>query len=283
MPLAKTLVTLDGSDRDACALTTAIRAAKPFNGHVAALFAHLDPADVPIAGVPLPPDVMGDIIEGNTRLIRGTTKRIHNTIAAICATEGARAVPAPCRGETVTVSFHEAIGYPPTLTEAAALLSDLIVCMPCAGSSREFEIAVDLVLTARRPVLLAAEPPPAYRKIMIAWNNTIPAAHSVSAAMPFLEKADAIELVCLQQTRVPDFGTGAVTAYLKAHGLGCSEIHLRILDNVVHRSLAQFASEKKADLLVLGGFSHSRVRETFFGGVTNEFLRNPPLPVLLAH
>lgn len=283
MSLAKILVTLDGSDRDASALTTAIRAAKPFKGHVAAFFAHTDPADIPIASAPLSPDVMHEIIEGNTRLFRDVTKRIQNTIAAICAAEHSRAVPALCRSETVTVSFHKAIGYPPGLTEAAALLSDLVVCTPCAGSSREFEIVVDLVLTARRPVLLAAEPPSAFRKIMIGWNNTIPAAHSVSAAMPFLEKADAIELVCLQQTRVPDFGTGAVTAYLKAHGLGCSEIHLRILDNVVHRSLAQFASEKKADLLVLGGFSHSRVRETFFGGVTNEFLRNPPLPVLLAH
>jgi nucleotide-binding universal stress UspA family protein len=132
-------------------------------------------------------------------------------------------------------------------------------------------------------VLLATEPPQAFRKIMIGWNNTVSAAHSVSAAMPFLEKAEAIELVCLQQTRVPDFATDSVTDYLKAHGLTCSEVHLRILDSVVHRSLAQFASEKKADLLVLGGFSHNRVRETLFGGVTNEFLRNPPLPVLLVH
>ena len=284
MPLAKILVSLDGSDRDTCALTTAVRAAKPFAAHVAALFAHADAAEgLPSFGMPLPPDVMGALIDGNIKLSQAVAKQMQETIARVCKDEGARAVSVPCRDERVTISFHEAIGYPPRQIEKEALLSDLAVCAPWAGLSGEFEIAIDLILHGRRPVLLAAKPPQQFRKIMIGWNNTVPAAHGVCAAMPFLEKADSIELVCLQQSRAPDFGTGAVTAYLKAHGLECSEVHLRILDSVVYRSLAQFACEKRADLLVLGGFSHSRVRETLFGGVTNEFLRDPPLPVLLAH
>jgi len=280
--IGKVLVILDGSDRDACALTTAIRAAKPFNAHVMGLFAHADPA-LPVLRVPLPPDVMGAVIDGNAKAFRVTAKRIHDTMAQVCHAEGARLVAEPCRGETVTVSFREAIGNPPHVVETAALLSDLAVCAPCAGSPQEFEIALDLVLAARRPVLLAAKPSQAFRKVMIGWDNTVTAAHGVCAAMPFLEKADIIELVCLQQSRAPDFGTDAVTAYLKAHGLICSEVHLRILDSVIHRSLAQFACERHADLLVIGGFGHGRVRETLLGGVTNEFLRNPPLPILLAH
>lgn len=284
MSFAKILVPAEGSDRDACALTTAIRAAKPFNAHVVALYAHPDPAEaLPIIGVPLTAEAMSAVIDGNTKVFRTAAKRIQDTIAQTCKAEGARAAAAPIREDAVTISFREVIGYPPRAIQAAAALSDLAVCAPCAGSPGGFETAIDLILTERRPVLLAVEPPRAFRKIMIGWNNSVPAAHAISAAMPFLEKAEIIELVCLQRPGAPDFGTDNVTAYLKAHGMNCSEVHLRILGTALHTSLAKFACENRADLLVIGGFSHSRVRETLFGGVTNEFLRNPPLPVLLSH
>ena len=284
MFLAKLLVVVDGSDRDACALTTAVRAAKPFNAHVMALFAHADPAEaMPLIGVPLSAEAMSAIVGGNMKIFRTATKRIQDTIAQVCRAEGAHAVSSPTREGTVTVSFREFVGYPPHVIGTAASLSDLTVMAPCAGSPKAFETALDLTLAERRPVLLAAKPPQAFRKIMIGWNNTAPAAHGISAAMPFLEKADVIEIVCLQPPGAADFNTDAVTAYLKAHGLVCSEVHLRILGSAVHMSLAKFAGEHRADLLVIGGFSHSRIRETFFGGVTNEFLHDPPLPVLLAH
>lgn len=284
MSLAKILVAVDGSDRDTCALTTAVRAAKPFGAHVVALFAHPDPAEaMPLIGVPLSAEAMGAIVGGNTKIFRTAAKRIHDAIAQICKAEDARAVAAPLREDSVTVSFREAVGYPPRVIGKAASFSDLTVMASCAGSPRSFETAIELTLSERRPVLLAAKPPQAFRKIMIGWNNTVPAAHGISAAMPFLEKAEVIELVCLQPPGAADFDTDAVTAYLKAHGVACSEVHLRILGSALHQSLAKFACENRADLLVIGGFSHSRVRETLLGGVTNQFLRDPPLPVLLAH
>ncbi|HSM96894.1 MAG TPA: universal stress protein [Rhizomicrobium sp.] len=284
MSLAKILIAVDGSERDACALMTAVRAAKLFNAHVAALFAHPDPAEVlPLIGVPLSAEAMGAIVGGNIKIFRAAADKIRETIAQVCRAEGARAVSTPVRKDAVTISFREAIGHPPHVIGAAASLSDLAVMAPCAESPKAFETALDLTLAQRRPVLLAASPPRAFRKIMIGWNNTAPAAHGISAAIPFLQKAEIIEIVCLQPPGGPDFNADPVTAYLKAYGLACSEVHLRVLGSALHRSLGKFASEHRADLLVIGGFSHSRVRETFFGGVTNEFLREPPLPVLLAH
>ena len=284
MSLAKILVAVDGSERDACALTTAVRAANLFNAHVAALFAHPDPAEVlPLIGVPLSAEAMGAIVGGNTKIFRTAAEHIRETIARACRAEGARAVSTPVRRDAVTVSFRESIGHPPHIIGVAASLSDLAVIAPCEGSPKAFETALDLTLAQRRPVLLAASPPQTFRKIMIGWNNTAPAAHGISAAMPFLQKAEIIEIVCLQPPGGPDFSADPVNAYLGAHGLACSEVHLRVLGSGLHRSLAKFAVEHRADLLVIGGFSHSRVRETLFGGVTNEFLRDPPLPVLLAH
>jgi nucleotide-binding universal stress UspA family protein len=284
MSLGKVLVPLDGSDQDSILLTTAIRAAKPFNAHVAVLFAHADPAEaLPIIGVPLTAEAMSAVIDGNRRIFRAKAKRIHDTIARACAAEGARLVAAPCRDETVTLSFREAAGYPPTVIGMSAALTDLVVCGPAGSAPGAFETAIDIVLHERRPILLAASPPSAFRKVMIGWNDTIPAAHGLLAAMPFLEKAEIIELVCLEQPSAPNFDTGHVCAYFKAHGIAFSELHLRILGSAQHVALAKFARDHRADLMVIGGFSHSRVRETLLGGVTSEILHEPPLPVLLAH
>lgn len=284
MSFAKILVPVDGSDRDACTLTTAVRAAKPFNAHVVALFAHPDPAEaLPIIGVPLTAEAMGAVIDGNTRIFRDKEKRIHDSIARIVVTEGIHPTAAPLRDEAVTISFHEAIGYPPDVISEAAMLADLTVCGPAQGSPDVFETAIDLVLAHHRPILLASCPPPAFRKVVIGWNNSRAAAHAVSAAMPLLEKADVVELICMEQAAGPSCDTDRVVSYLKAHGISPSEVHHGMWDTAPYNALSKLALDHNADLLVIGAFGHSRARETIFGGVTNEILARPPLPVLLAH
>jgi len=284
MSLGKILVPLDGSDHDEASLITAIRAARPFNAHVAVLFAHPDPAEaMPIVGVPLSGEAMSAVIDGNMRIFRTKAKRIHDMMARAGVAEGAHLADAPCHGDVVTISYREAVGYPPQVISSRAALADLVVCTPAEASSQAFETSIDLILQARRPVLLASSPPAAFRKVAIGWNESMAAAHAISAAMPFLEKADIVELICMEQAIGQSFDTGPVMAYLKAHGLLPSEVHLGNWDAPPHNMLAKLALEHNADLLVIGAFGHSRVRETLFGGVTNETLCRPPLPVLFAH
>lgn len=284
MSLGKILVLLDGSDQDEVSLTTALRAAKPFHAHVVALFAHPDPAEaMPIVGVPLNADAMSAVIDGNTRIYRAKAKRIHDAMARVGAAEGARLVDAPCRQNIVTLSYREATGYPPHVVSSAAALVDLVVCGPAKKSPQIFETSIDLILQQRRPVLLASSPPAAFRKIVIGWNGSAAATHALSAAMPLLEKADIVELICVEQAIGQSFDTEPAIAYLKARGISPSEVHLGRWDALPHDALTKLALEHNADLLVIGAFGHSRIRETFFGGITNETLCRPPLPVLLAH
>lgn len=284
MSLGKILVPLDGSDQDEISLTTAIRAARPFNAHVSVLFAHPDPAEaMPIIGVPLSAEAMSAVIDGNARIFRAKAKRIHDTMARVGAAERAHLVETPCRENAVTVSYREATGYPPHVISSSAALSDLVVCAPAEGAPQVFETAIDLILQSRRPVLLASSPPAAFQKVVIAWDDSTAVAKAVSAAMPFLEKAVIVELICVEQAAGRSFDTDPAIDYLKAHGLSPSEVHLGRWDPLPHNMLTKLALEHNADLLVMGAFGHSRVRETFFGGVTNETLYHPPLPVLLAH
>lgn len=284
MSLGKILVALDGSDQDDVSLVTAIRAAKPFNAHVVAFFAHPDPAEaMPIIGVPLNAEAMSAVIDGNTRIFRAKAKHIHDAMARASAAEGARLVDAPRRHDVVTLSYQETTGYPPHVVSSAAALADLIVCAPAAKAPQVFETSIDLILQRRRPILLASSPPPAFRKVVIGWDGSAAATRAISAAMPFLERADIVELICVEQALGQSFDTEPIIAYLKAHGIFPSEVHLGRWDPLPHNELAKLAIEHNADLLVIGAFGHSRIRETLFGGVTNETLCRPPLPVLLAH
>lgn len=284
MSLGKILVPLDGTDRDEVSLTTALRAAKPFNAHVVVLFAHPDPAEaMPIVGVPLNADAMSAVIDGNKRTFRATAKRIHDTMARVGAVEGARLVETPCRQSVVTLSYREVAGYPPQVISSSAALADLVVCAPAEKSPRSFETSIDLILQQRRPILLASSPPAAFRKVIIGWNGSAAATRALSAAMPFLEKSDIVELICVEQEIGHSFDTEPAIAYLKAHGISPSELHLEKWGALPPDALTKLALEHNADLLVIGAFGHSRIRETFFGGVTNETLCRPSLPVLLAH
>jgi len=284
MSLGRILVPLDGSERDQISLLTAVRAAKPFKAHVAVVFAHPDPAELwPVVGVPLSAEAMSAVIDGNLQIFHEQSAHIRSTMENIAAMEGARIVDGPCRGNTATLSYREMIGYPPETIGNAARLADLTVCGPAEGSPRLFETAIDIVLQNRRPVLMASHPPPAFRKVVIGCNGSIAAMNAISAAMPILEQADVVQLVCIEHALGPSVDTDPLIAYLRSHGISPSELHLGKWGTLSNDLLLKLAQEHNADLLVVGAFGHSRIGETIFGGVTNEILRRAPLPVLLAH
>ena len=284
MSLGKILVALNGATQDEVLLTTAVRAAKLFNAHVAVAFAHENPGEAASSmGVPLSAEAMSAIFDANVQIFRAMAERIRNTMTRVAASEGAIVVETPHRAAKVTLSFHESIGYPPEVIGNLAGLADLTVCGPARNSTTAFETDIDLILQHRRPVLVTSSVPAVFHKVAIGWNNTPAAARAISAAMPFLEKAKSVQLLCLEKATTEQFGTRAVAAYLNAHGIEPRELHLGSYDTASKDEISNLARGGGADLLVIGAFGHSRVSETIFGGVTNETLRRPFLPVLLAH
>jgi len=282
MTIAKILVPVDGSPCDEVALIGAIRTATPFCAHVSAVYAHLDPGKIAPPAVPLSAEAMTAILEGNAKVYRDSARQIREMIARISLSEDVVAEE-DRSSDRVTISFLEALGYPPELLGAMASLSDLLVSAACTQPAHRFDIAAAALLKGKCPVLITPKPLKEFRKIVIGWNNSVAAAHSLSAALPFLEKASTIELVCLVHDREPQVEIGRALSYLRTKGLEFSSIHMRQILGSTQHALGDFAVERHADLLVVGGFGHSRTAETLFGGVTNDLLFHPPLPVLLVH
>jgi nucleotide-binding universal stress UspA family protein len=281
MSIARILAPLNGTSQDAIAVASAIRAARPFNAHVSAVFAHPDPAEaIPFVGMPLTGDAVLAIIDGQTKLAMAAARSARATLLAVCKDEAAEFQSVPERRGTVTCSFRELVGRPAKVIAEAASLCDLAVS--CRHSPGALETILDVLLQAQRPVLLCSDvPDPLFERVTIGWNGGACAAHALLAAMPYLERAKSVEIVSIDHGHPADLSD--VESCLRLHGVLHSTARIETDRRPIPELLLERMKKTGADTLVIGGYGHSRARETLFGGVTIETLLHGGKPVFLMH
>jgi nucleotide-binding universal stress UspA family protein len=291
MSIARILVPVTGSPTDAIALSTAFAAAKPFSAHVAALFVHPDPREVisyVYSGVPVSPELIQGIIDGQRKLASEAQGTAQSILVAVAKDNAAKPVPAPLKIDAVTCSLQVRYGFIPHLIAEASRFSDLVVFKPFETDDRpEFTTAIVETLTrVKRPVLLAT--PKSREKfasrVVIGWDGHDAAIHAVTASLPYLERAASVEILTVESSAHATIaGASALKEYLALHGVEAAQRSVSRNGRSIGESLTEEAAQSGADLLVLGGFGHSHMRETLLGGVTLEILSRHALPVFLMH
>lgn len=152
------------------------------------------------------------------------------------------------------------------------------------------EIFAGLLFESGRPVLVI---PPRYpmpwppHRAVIAWRPTREAARAVHDAMPLLMRAQAIDVVVVDPEEGPsrygDVPGADIGTHLARHGLKVDVVTRARGSSTVATTLLRHAADRDAQLLVAGGFGHSRLREWVLGGTTSELMRAMHLPVLFSH
>jgi nucleotide-binding universal stress UspA family protein len=183
----------------------------------------------------------------------------------------------------------------PTLLGRDARTADLVIVgqpNPETGGADEALLAEAAFMDSGRPALVvpyadsqAATMPP--RRAMVAWDGSREAARAVHDALPLLRLAEEAIILIVDArdlgTRVGQQPGADVAAHLAHH-----EVRARVKPVQSGRTgigeliLAQ-AGEEGADLLVMGGYGHSRLREMLVGGVTRHLLEHTTVPVLFSH
>lgn len=287
MSIVKILVPVAGVARDRFALATAFAAAKPFSSHVVAMFVHPDPREqVPYGELPLSPDIVQDLIDTAADLEKATSKSARSTLASMAAEAGIRIVGTPQCAEAVTVSYEEIRGHLPRALDREARLCDLVVFPPIreTDDAEVQEAFVRTLTKVGRPVLLSAEhaPDEIGRRVAVAWDGSIACAHALTAALPYLERAEMVEVLSVQNGLPPTNGTDVV-AYLALRGVTCSQRTIPRGDASTAEALLDTAAHDGFDLLVAGGYGHSQIVESIFGGVTEHIVSHPRIPVFMMH
>lgn len=167
-----------------------------------------------------------------------------------------------------------------------------IMTRPSDGPGAELreEIIEGVLFHSGRPALIA---PPGWsgtglgKRVVVAWDASREATRALSEADDILEFAEAVTVVTVD-AKPKMFGHGDqpganIAAHLSRRGLPAEVRNVDSMGRSASLAILEEAQTLNADLVVMGGYAHSRLRELVFGGATRELLRAATVPLLMAH
>ncbi|MGB3391737.1 MAG: universal stress protein [Pseudaminobacter sp.] len=194
-------------------------------------------------------------------------------------------------GESERASWRSFIGSPTDLLATHGRAADLIVtgnvdADVAEDSYRHVDVGT-LVLSAGRPILVASAGLESVRadSVLVAWKDTREARRAVTDALPFLASAQDVLVATVEEGNQRNARESAadVVRFLMKHGVKARSDVMGIGGGDAAEALADMARQTGADLIVSGGYGHSRLREWVFGGVTRSFLDDRSFNRLVSH
>ena len=285
MAIRKLLLPLTGTSAGEAALSTALQVARTWDAHLTALHVRIDSRDVaPLAGEGLSGAMIEEMMSATDRESSDRSNAVRAMFDRFVSEHGVTvAEPHPRAG--ATANFASYMGREDDVVAQLARLTDLtVVPHPEAGEDGSSSDALHAVLfESGRPVLIAPRVALATvgRRICVAWNGTAESAAAVLAAIPWMQKAEAVRLLAADEYQRRGPGAPELASYLALHDIHAEIAQFRPLDREVGAGLLSAAAEFGADMLAMGAYSHSRLRQLLLGGVTRHVLEHAALPVLM--
>ena len=284
------LVSATGAPTDEPVFRTALALARPSASHLAFLHVRLDMqhALLSMAGSDLAGSGYNGVVDSVQHEVEARERRAHESVAAFCARERVALATVPAAGAP-SASWQVEAGDEPACLAAYGRVADVTV-LGRAGEGQKVALHLleTVLLESGRPLLIAPETERESigRHIAIAWRDTAEASHAVTAALPLLAHAESVTVIAVQEgpdSRANGDSGRRLRDALRWHNPATS---LRILPQSKREpveALLSAVEEDGTDLLVMGGYGHSRMREALFGGFTRSVLYAAGLPVLIAH
>lgn len=188
-------------------------------------------------------------------------------------------------------SVHERclVGDVPNLMADYARLRDLTIIPVAADGFVDQWYTEALVFQSGRPVLLLPERPSRteaqLNSIAIAWDFSRTAARAVADAIPLMQRAKTVRVVCVTNEKpfASSRASSELATHLSRHGISVIVDEVDAEGRKIGAVLTEFVEANKIDLLVMGAYGHSRFREFILGGATKSIMSRPVVPTLLSH
>lgn len=287
MTIRTILVSVDGSDSSGQALRTGFSMGKALGAHVDVFHVRTDPKDtVPLLGEGMSVAMIEDMMDVAERESTDRAGRARGVFDELVAEFGAT-VSNQTNTEGFSVNWLEETGREDDAVALHGRLADLILAPRPTESS---DVSANLALNAAlfetgRPVLVV---PPAgqsdpCKNVVVSWNGSAEAAKAVAYALPILKAAESVTVFTVDSERTSGERGPELATYLGWHGISCDTHTLSGPAASVGPKLMQEVKNCEADLLVMGAYTHSRMRQLILGGVTRHVLEAAEIPVFMAH
>lgn len=282
MSIRKILVPIDGTEATRGALVTGFAVARTFGAHVDVLHPRIDPVEaVTFAGEGMSGEVVQELIDLTEQQAEVRAAAARAMFDDTCAAAGGELGP-PQPGRFTTRFLDPRLRDEDAVAHQGRVCDLIVVTRPGAsGDSMAAGVFNAALFETARPVLVpgTGAPPDAYRRVCVAWNGSLEASRSITAALPFLAKAEEVTVAHtanLEEGRSPQ----DVVEYLGCHGVRATTRALPS-GQPVAETLAIAARD--ADLLVMGAYTHGRLWQLIVGGVTRHMLEAAAIPLFMAH
>lgn len=266
---------------------TPVAAIEQAVGFTAALGAHISALTFDIE-IPSTKNVLANaLLDVPGMVAAARQKSVVNARSLVSAFESVatkRGVPHGHFIETSTTSRLAAI-----VTEHARMHDVTLIPVSEEVGLQQY-IAECVLFGSGRPTIILPEAPKTRRPLSldvvgVAWDFSRPAARAVADAMPLLERAKTVRVVTItQEKKIDTQRSGAELArHFSFHGIETAVEEEDAAGRSIGQALGDYATAHDLDLLVMGAYGHSRLRDFVLGGATKTVISHPPLPVLLSH
>ena len=289
MSIKTILVPLSDAKTGEAPLKAALKVAHLFDAHLEALHVRTDPS---LAMVDYGAEaVSAQLMEPMRQAIEERAKEhaagVRKLFDDECAASGVAIVEVGPGTGGVSASWREETGNANRWIERRGRLADVTV-MGRSGKDGDVptvEALETAILGTGRPILLAPpeEADSIGKRVAIAWNGSAEAARATGLAMPFLKAADAVSVLSVTEESNWAYSPEDLAAYLAWHGVDAKARSITANGGSTGALLLTEAVAEGADLLVMGAYTHSRLREMILGGVTKYVLNTTGPAVLMAH
>ncbi len=289
MTIATVLALIDGLPGSETTLKAALSVGQAFDANVELLHVSVPPESaIPMVGEGMTGAVIEEIMESAKLNAEQRGKAARGLFDKHCVDAGLALIEAGAAPESgrFTVAWRQVTGIESEEVAQRGKFFDLtVLARPAIGLDGRFSDSLEsAIFDSGRPVLAVPDGTsgPVGGSVAIAWSGTREAARGVWAAKPFLGKASAVTLLSVQEDK-QSADLADLKRYLGFHGVTADLRSLEPDGRPTGEHLLDEAREAGADLLVMGAYGHSRLRELVLGGVTRNVLEKAEIPVLMAH
>lgn len=275
------LVHCSDKTRSVRAMQAAADVAQRFEAHLVGISV-VPPAAIIAAGMPGAPDTI--VLDQHCAAYRSDIPTLR------------AAFEAAARQHSAGSEWREADAGSASVAEVVlqhARAADLVVAAqsdPAWQGTAYFDIADRLAVESGRPVLIVpkeAAHAGLGSRVLVAWNARREAVRAVFDALPLLRQAREVKVIWVDPQHdggaASDVPAGDICVALARHGVRCEATEVVRPQESVGRTLLARAAEYRSDLLVMGCYGHSRLREFVLGGASRHVLEHMTIPVLMSH